>query len=37
VITSLIDAARYAGLPEDEAVRTARSAMAAGARKPRAW
>jgi hypothetical protein len=37
VITSLIDAARYAGLPEDEAVRTARSAMAAGARNPRAW
>jgi Bifunctional DNA primase/polymerase, N-terminal len=37
VITSLIDAARYAGLPEDEAVRTVRSAMEAGARKPRAW
>ena len=36
VITSLIDAARHAGLPEDEAVRTVRSAMAAGARKPRA-
>jgi hypothetical protein len=36
VITSLIDAARYAGLPEDEAVRTVRSGMAAGARKPRA-
>ena len=35
VITSLIDAARYAGLPEDEAVRTVRSAMAAGAQKPR--
>jgi Bifunctional DNA primase/polymerase, N-terminal len=35
VITSLIDAARYAGLPEDEAVRTVRSGMAAGARKPR--
>lgn len=34
-ITSLIDAARYAGLPEDEAVRTVRSGMAAGARKPR--
>ncbi len=36
VITSLIDAARYAGLPEGEAVRTVRSGMAAGARKPRA-
>ena len=36
VITSLIDAARYAGLPEDEAVRTVRSGMEAGARKPRA-
>jgi hypothetical protein len=36
VITSLIDAARHAGLPEDEAVRTVRSGMAAGARKPRA-
>jgi hypothetical protein len=36
VITSLIDAARYAGLPEDEAIRTVRSGMAAGARKPRA-
>jgi hypothetical protein len=36
VITSLIDAARYAGLPEDEAVRTVRSGMGAGARKPRA-
>jgi Bifunctional DNA primase/polymerase, N-terminal len=36
VITSLVDAARYAGLPEDEAVRTVRSGMAAGARKPRA-
>jgi hypothetical protein len=35
VITSLIDAARYAGLPEDEAIRTVRSGMAAGARKPR--
>jgi hypothetical protein len=35
VITSLIDAARYAGLPEDEAVRTVRNGMAAGARKPR--
>jgi hypothetical protein len=37
VITSLIDAARYAGLPEDEAVRTVRSGMEAGARKPRDW
>ena len=37
VITSLIDAARYAGLPEDEAIRTVRSGMDAGARKPRAW
>jgi hypothetical protein len=36
VITSLIDAARYAGLPEEEAVRTVRSGMEAGARKPRA-
>jgi hypothetical protein len=36
VITSLIDAARYAGLPEDEAIRTVRSGMGAGARKPRA-
>ena len=36
VITALIDAARYAGLPEEEAVRTVRSAMEAGARKPRA-
>jgi hypothetical protein len=36
VITSLIDAARYAGLAQDEAVRTVRSGMAAGARKPRA-
>jgi Bifunctional DNA primase/polymerase, N-terminal len=36
VITSLIDAAMQAGLPEDEAVRTVRSGMAAGARKPRA-
>ena len=34
-ITSLIDAARSAGLPEDEAVRTVRSGMEAGARKPR--
>ncbi len=37
VVSSLIDAARYAGLPEGEAVRTVRSAMTAGARKPRAW
>jgi hypothetical protein len=36
VITSLIDAARHAGLPEYEAVRTVRSGMEAGARKPRA-
>jgi Bifunctional DNA primase/polymerase, N-terminal len=36
VITSLIDAARYAGLPEEEAIRTVRSGMGAGARKPRA-
>jgi hypothetical protein len=36
VITSLIDAARYAGLPKDEAIRTVRSGMEAGARKPRA-
>jgi len=36
VITALIEAARYAGLPEDEAVRTVRSGMEAGARKPRA-
>jgi hypothetical protein len=37
VITALIAAARYAGLPEEEAVRTVRSGMGAGARKPRAW
>jgi hypothetical protein len=37
VVTSLIDAARHAGLPEGEAVRTVRSAMEAGARKPRPW
>jgi hypothetical protein len=37
VITSLIDAAMHAGLPEEEAVRTVRSGMAGGARKPRAW
>ena len=35
VITSLIDAAMQAGLPEDEAARTVRSGMKAGARKPR--
>jgi hypothetical protein len=37
VITGLISAARHAGLPEEEAVRTVRSGMAGGARKPRAW
>lgn len=37
LITSLIDAARHAGLPEDEAVRTVRSGLDAGARKPRTW
>jgi Bifunctional DNA primase/polymerase, N-terminal len=37
VITGLISAARQAGLPEEEAVRTVRSGMAGGARKPRAW
>jgi hypothetical protein len=36
VITGLISAARHAGLPEEEAVRTVRSGMAGGARKPRA-
>jgi hypothetical protein len=35
VITGLISAAVYAGLPEDEAVRTVRSGMTGGARKPR--
>jgi hypothetical protein len=35
VITSLIGAARHAGLPEEEAVRTVRSGMDAGGRKPR--
>ena len=35
VITGLISAAMYAGLPEDEAVRTVRSGMTGGARKPR--
>ncbi|MGH3245187.1 MAG: bifunctional DNA primase/polymerase, partial [Trebonia sp.] len=36
VITSLIGAATHAGLPEAEAIRTVRSGMAGGARKPRA-
>jgi hypothetical protein len=36
VITSLASAAARAGLPEDEALRTIRSGMTAGARKPRA-
>jgi hypothetical protein len=35
VMTSLADAAACAGLPEDEARRTIRSGMAAGAKKPR--
>jgi hypothetical protein len=38
VITGLISATRHAGLPEEEeeeAVRTVRSGMAGGARKPR--
>jgi hypothetical protein len=35
VMTGLADAAARAGLPEDEARRTIRSGMAAGARKPR--
>lgn len=35
VMTALADAAAYCGLPEDEARRTIRSGMAAGARKPR--
>jgi hypothetical protein len=35
VMTGLADAAAHAGLPEDEARRTIRSGMAAGARKPR--
>jgi hypothetical protein len=35
VITSLIDAAMHAGLPEEEAIRTVRSGMAGGGRKPR--
>jgi hypothetical protein len=37
VVTSLIGAAMHAGLPEEEAIRTARSGMAGGARKPRAY
>jgi hypothetical protein len=37
VVTGLLSAALAAGLPEDEAVRTIRSGMAGGARKPRAW
>jgi hypothetical protein len=36
VMTSLADAAAYSGLPDDEARRTIRSGMAAGAKKPRA-
>jgi hypothetical protein len=35
VMTALADAAACAGLPDDEARRTIRSGMAAGARKPR--
>jgi hypothetical protein len=35
VMTALADAAAVAGLPDDEARRTIRSGMAAGARKPR--
>jgi hypothetical protein len=35
VMTGLADAAAHAGLPDDEARRTIRSGMAAGARKPR--
>jgi hypothetical protein len=37
VITGLISAARQAGLSEEEALRTVRSGLAGGARKPRAW
>jgi Bifunctional DNA primase/polymerase, N-terminal len=37
VITGLISAAMQAGLPEEEAVRTVRSGMTGGARKPRLW
>jgi len=36
VMTALADAAACAGLPDDEARRTIRSGMAAGAKKPRA-
>jgi hypothetical protein len=36
VVTALASAAGHAGLPEDEALRTIRSGMAAGARNPRA-
>jgi hypothetical protein len=36
VITALASAAKHAGLPGDEALRTIRSGMTAGARKPRA-
>jgi hypothetical protein len=36
VVTALADAAAVAGLPDDEARRTIRSGMTAGARKPRA-
>ena len=35
VVTALASAAAHAGLPEDEALRTIRSGMTAGARKPR--
>lgn len=35
VMTGLADAAAHAGLPDDEARRTIRSGMAAGAKKPR--
>lgn len=35
VMTALADAAAHAGLPDDEARRTIRSGMAAGAKKPR--
>jgi len=37
VITGLISAAMHAGLSQDEVVRTVRSGMAGGARKPRFW
>ncbi len=36
VMTALADAAAYAGLPQDEARRTIRSGITAGAKKPRA-